>query len=190
GTLRRWSASTPLSPGGNRSRRLSVPSAPLVPDQSCATDQREPGESRRHCDVGARRRELLAVVVSRAVAIGRAAAVGGAVLTGGSAVVGELGFHFRRGHARLAVGDAMREQRGHPHRERGGLLLLLGVLGRRGRGVVARRILVLRGGGIGLVRRGVRLTGRPGRNVSILARYRSVALVGAVPVRVTGIGAA
>src|SRR5699024_4882457 len=142
----------------------------------------------RHCDVGARRRELLAVVVSRAVAIGRAAAVGGAVLTGGSAVVGELGFHFRRGHARLAVGDAMREQRGHQHRERGGLLLLLGVLGRRGRGVVARRILVLRGGGIGLVRVLVRvLTGRRGRNVSILARYRSVALVGAVPVRVTGI---
>src|SRR5699024_8962938 len=106
-------------------------------------------------------------------------------------VVGELGFHFRRGHARLAVGDAMREQRGHQHRERGGLLLLLGVLGRRGRGVVARRILVLRGGGIGLVRVLVRvLTGRRGRNVSILARYRSVALTGAVPVRVVGIGAA
>src|SRR5699024_12097501 len=108
-TLRQWSASTPLSPGDSRSRRLSVPVTPLVPDQSCATDQREPGESGGHRDVGARRRELLAVVVSRAVAIGRAAAVGGAVLTGGSAVVGELGFHFRRGHARLAVGVATSE---------------------------------------------------------------------------------
>src|SRR5699024_3144764 len=194
--------------GGNRSRRLSVPSAPLVPDQSCATDQREPGESRRHCDVGARRRELLAVVVSRAVAIGRAAAIGGAVLTGGSAVVGELGFHFRRGHARLAVGDAMREQRGHQHRERGGLRLLLGVLGRRGRNVVGRRIRVLRGGGIGLVRGRVRLlAGRRGGSVLVLVRCgaggglgrgggavlvvvgRAVAFIRAVPARVAGVRA-
>src|SRR5699024_3655812 len=83
-TLRRWSASTPLSPGGSRSRRLSVPSAPLVPDQSCATDQREPGESRRHCDVGARLRELLIAVVGSPLTVGRAAAVGGVVLAVGT----------------------------------------------------------------------------------------------------------
>src|SRR5699024_11194919 len=128
--------------------------------------------------------------LGRPVLVGRAGAAGGAVLTGGTAV-GELRLHLGEAQTRLAVGDPAREQRGHQHRERGGLLLLTGVLGRRGRGGVAPRILVLRGRGIGLVRVLVRvLTGRRGRNVSILARFRAITLTGAVPVRVVGIGAA
>src|SRR5699024_843850 len=155
----RQSTPSATSPAGGRSRR-SVPTAPLVPHQSGTADQCEPGESRGHRDVRSRVSELLAAVLGRPVLVGRAGAAGGAVLTGGTAV-GELRLHRGEGQTRLAVGDPVREQRGHQHRERGGLLLLTGVLGRRGRGVVARRILVLRGGGIGLVRVLVRvLTGR------------------------------